>query len=420
MERRRLRVCARRPRTDLSGCFALGVAQGRARVDPLTTRHRKADISGSASTRSPGIDYMDPALASSPPSGLGAPRHRRAPAHDLSGQAAAGGVPPPCPRSRPAFPSISHDGKRWTFTLRSGFRFSDGAPVRASAFARAINRTLAPGMNSRARSTRGTSSAPRTSWRAGTTAAGVVARGNTLVVRSRGLSPTFPLRTTIAVLLRGAAGASGRPRGGRRLPGAGPYYVAEYRPGERVVIRRNRFYRGRDPTMSTASTSTSAPRPAEVLRRDRAGRGRLGTHAVAPSTSTRPGLAAKYGINRSQFFVGPGLTLRILASTPRGRCSVNNPSLRKAVNFALDRRRCASAGSIAREPPDRPVPAVRMPGIQGRPHLPARRPDLHGRGRSPAATRGAGRRSSTQQRADPVALAQSSSSTSRRSGSKSR
>ena len=28
---------------------------------------------------------------------------------------------------------------------------------------------------------------------------------------------------------------------------AGPYYVAEYRAGQRVVIRRNRFYRGTRP-----------------------------------------------------------------------------------------------------------------------------------------------------------------------------
>ena len=46
------------------------------------------------------------------------------------------------------FPKISRDRKTYTFKLRQGFRFSDGRPVRASAFARAINRTLAPGVNS--------------------------------------------------------------------------------------------------------------------------------------------------------------------------------------------------------------------------------------------------------------------------------
>src|SRR4029453_19397627 len=42
-------------------------------------------------------------------------------------------------------PSVSSGGRVYTFTLRGGFRFSDGTPVRASAFARAIQRTLAAG-----------------------------------------------------------------------------------------------------------------------------------------------------------------------------------------------------------------------------------------------------------------------------------
>ena len=59
--------------------------------------------------------------------------------------------PPPegyklVPQVAKAYPRASEGGRTWTFTLRSGFRFSDGTPVQASAFARAINRTLAPGV----------------------------------------------------------------------------------------------------------------------------------------------------------------------------------------------------------------------------------------------------------------------------------
>ena len=45
--------------------------------------------------------------------------------------------------------SVSNDLKTYTFTLRRGFRFSNGEPVRASAFARAINRVLDPFVQSR-------------------------------------------------------------------------------------------------------------------------------------------------------------------------------------------------------------------------------------------------------------------------------
>ena len=37
------------------------------------------------------------------------------------------------------------------------------------------------------------------------------------------------------------------PEGVGAFPAPGPYYVAEYRAGQRVVIRRNRFYRGTRP-----------------------------------------------------------------------------------------------------------------------------------------------------------------------------
>ena len=45
-------------------------------------------------------------------------------------------------------PTASPDGRTWTFRLRTGFRFSDGSPVRADAFAQAIYRTMAPGVDS--------------------------------------------------------------------------------------------------------------------------------------------------------------------------------------------------------------------------------------------------------------------------------
>lgn len=52
------------------------------------------------------------------------------------------------PEVAAAPPKMSRDGKTYTFTLRRGFRFSDGKPVDARAFAHAINRTLTPGLKS--------------------------------------------------------------------------------------------------------------------------------------------------------------------------------------------------------------------------------------------------------------------------------
>ena len=50
------------------------------------------------------------------------------------------------PQVAASFPRVSRDGKTFTFTLRRGFHFSNGDPIQASAFARAIGRVLAPGV----------------------------------------------------------------------------------------------------------------------------------------------------------------------------------------------------------------------------------------------------------------------------------
>ena len=63
---------------------------------------------------------------------------------DRAGSRAYGLVP----EVAAAPPKTSRDGKTYTFTLRRGFRFSDGKPVDARAFARAINRTLTPNLKS--------------------------------------------------------------------------------------------------------------------------------------------------------------------------------------------------------------------------------------------------------------------------------
>jgi len=46
------------------------------------------------------------------------------------------------------FPKVSGNGKTYTFRIRGGFRFSDGSPLTAASYARAIERALSPKMQS--------------------------------------------------------------------------------------------------------------------------------------------------------------------------------------------------------------------------------------------------------------------------------
>jgi len=245
------------------------------------------------------------------------------------------------------FPKVSPDGKTTTFKLRTGFRFSDGSPVRASAFAQAINRTLAPGVNSPAfLYTQAIVGADDV--RAGKTraAAGVTARGSTLVVRFTREVRDFAAWTTMPFFCAVPPTLPPDAEGVRRFPGAGPYYITEYRPNERVIIRRNRHYGGkRVHHVDGFDVDLSASSPQEVLDRIEAGKADWGY--ALPAIHLEPGraLISKYGINFSRFFVVRGLTLSLYVLNSSRPLFRDNPKLRRAVNFALNRTELVLRGA---------------------------------------------------------------------------
>jgi ABC-type transport system substrate-binding protein len=57
-----------------------------------------------------------------------------------------------------------------------------------------------------------------------------------------------------------------------------------------------------------------------------------------PPASDLPSLVRRYGLNRSRLFAFPVLSTRLLALNSARRLFHGNPSLRRAVNYALDRR----------------------------------------------------------------------------------
>jgi ABC-type transport system substrate-binding protein len=86
------------------------------------------------------------------------------------------------------------------------------------------------------------------------------------------------------------------------------------------------------------------------------------------------GLVEKYGINRSRLFLRPGLTLRTLAFNSARPLFRNNPGLRKAVNFALDRQALAGS-SLVSPPTDQYLPSL-LPGFKNEAIYPLGRADL--------------------------------------------
>jgi peptide/nickel transport system substrate-binding protein len=292
--------------------------------------------------------------------------------------------PPPeglrvIPEVAAAPPRVSADAKTFTFTLRTGFRFSDGTPVRADAFARAISRLLAPGIESGGAQYVAEivgAAAVRAGKRA--TPVGVVARGNRLTIRLTRPVPDFPSRTTMGFFCAVPPNLPSDPEGLGAFPGAGPYYVAEYVRGQRVVLERNRFYRGSRPHhVDRIVADLRARTPEQVLDRIEAGEADWGLSTPPSLFDPARGLARKYGLNRSQFFVKPGLLLRAFhmnASRPLFR---NNVGLRRAVNFAIDRAALVRGqGSVALgRVTDQYLPPT-LPGFRDASIYPLARPDL--------------------------------------------
>jgi len=222
-------------------------------------------------------------------------------------------------------PRSSDHARTFTFTLKTGFRFSDGSPVTAAAFAHAIDRLREAGTS--------TAAAPYVS-----DIAGVKATGNRLVVHLRTSAPDFPARTAMPFFCPVPPGLPFNPEGVPTFPGSGPYTVSEYVPGQRVVLSRNPYYRGtRSHHVDGIVADLTASSPQDVLQRVERGEADWGP--VAPPFYYDPalGLVAKYGINKSRLLAAPGLVVRGYALNMARPLFRNNLPLRRAVNFAVDR-----------------------------------------------------------------------------------
>jgi peptide/nickel transport system substrate-binding protein len=291
--------------------------------------------------------------------------------------------PPPAafelvPEVAAAPPTVSRDGKTYTFTLRRDFRFSDGTPVDARAFARAINRTLAPGVRSLGtRYMEDIVGARDVQAGRATSARGVVARGYRLTIRLVQPLGDLPARTSMPFFCAVPPNLPADAEGRGKFPGSGAYYVTEYRPAQRITIRRNRYYRGKRPHhVDGFDVDLTAGSPQEVLNRIEDGRADWGI--VPPPLYFAPEreLVRKYGINRKdgQFHIKPGFTLRAFVLNMSRPLFRGNLRLRQAVSFAIDRSAFGS-GNLGARLTDQILPPT-LPGFNDTKIYPLNKPNL--------------------------------------------
>jgi ABC-type oligopeptide transport system substrate-binding subunit len=198
-----------------------------------------------------------------------------------------------------SLPARSADGQTYTFTIRTGFRFSPPSnhPVTAQTFNYTIERTLSPRMKSPS-DYQFTDIVGARAYIAGRAShiTGVTARGDKLTIRLVAPAPDLPARMAENVMCAVPDNTPIEPKGLPTIPMAGPYYIASYAPGQGVVLKRNPNYRGRRPhafaqidlaVNVSPSRSSLTSRPAQPTTQTLLSTPQASPHATAPATPRR-------------------------------------------------------------------------------------------------------------------------------------
>ena len=244
------------------------------------------------------------------------------------------------PELAEADPNISRDGKTYTFRVRKDARFSNGKRVTAQAFKHALERILNPVMDADASSDFAPIvGAQEMLDKKATTLDGAAAKGRTLTLRLTKPVPDFLV--SIAGLCAVPPDLPADPEGAKApLPSAAPYYAAEYVPGERLVLERNRFYSGNRVHHVARFVASLSADPTKAVDEIESGKFDCCVERATDIADRAAELAHRYGVNKpgGQYFVKPGAGLRMFVLNTSGPLLKNNPKLRQAINFAVDRK----------------------------------------------------------------------------------
>lgn len=282
----------------------------------------------------PELDYVDPALAFSPQS-WSLLWHVYVPLlvyPHASGEAGAR----PVPGLAEDLPDVSADGLSYRFRLRDGLTYSDGQPIRAGDVGYAIERLLRMG-SAGSELFAALEGAERVADGRAKRLAGVVTDDDERTVEFRLASPRPEFLQVLATPFAAPVprGTPAVEQAERPIPASGAYAIASFRPGRRVVLVRNRRFRG--------LPGFAAGNPDRIVVTLRGGR-----------------TGADYGARRGtvRLSLRPATMFVFLnTSTP----PFDRHAVRRAVALGLDRRELARAASVPVVSAARLIP----PGIPG-------------------------------------------------------
>ena len=272
------------------------------------------------------------------------------------------------------FPKVSDGGKTYTFTLRSGFRFSDGSPVTAASYARAIERALSPKMESPAVSfLSDVVGADKVQAGKATRPSGVTAKGNILVVRLTKVAPDFMSRIAMPFFCAVPPDLPIDAKGVNTPPGAGPYYVSSKIKGTQIVLRKNPYYGGtRRQNWDVIRVTVEMGEQASYLQ-VRKGEADLDLYSLPTAAHTQ--LTKEFGINKGRYFVHPSNSIAYFAlNTSRGL--FKDAKARRAVAYAVDRPAITHLAGLNAGTPNEQILPPGIPGYRDADIYPLGRPNI--------------------------------------------
>jgi ABC-type oligopeptide transport system substrate-binding subunit len=280
------------------------------------------------------------------------------------------------PEAAAGFPRVSNNGKTYDFNVKASFtKFSNGQPVTAANFKAALERVADPKMQS-----------PATAFISDVVGAqavvdgktssisGVKVQGSHLLITLVKPAPDFLSRIAMPFFSAVPVNLARDPNGVDTPPSAGPYYVASREPNKSIVLKRNPYYKGKRVANPNQIVYTIGNSLEAIRLRVEQGASDYAAQGLPPSAYAE--VAQKYGINKGQFWVKPILNTAYVALNTSRPIFKDNVALRKAVNYAVDRRALlAQAGYLAGKRTDQILPPG-MAGFRDANLYPLKGPDL--------------------------------------------
>jgi peptide/nickel transport system substrate-binding protein len=245
--------------------------------------------------------------------------------------------------------TVSNSGKRYTFTIRKGFKFSDGKPVTANSFKYAINRVanhdLASPGGPFITDENGTNivGAKAVNDGKGTNVSGVKVKGNKLTISLTKADGTFMAKITMPFfqatstklpLTKEVVNVTSS-----NMPSAGPYTMVRNDVNQLTSLRQNKFWK-KGPGRNRPRNLTGLDvfwNLNEQTAFNQTLANELDEDGVIPAAEVQ-NVKQRFGTNKGRYWTKPVNCTGYLPMNMARPLFRSNTKLRQAVNYAVDRK----------------------------------------------------------------------------------